>query len=421
MEARLPPQHGIVARRSISPRLSTAIAWVLWAAGLVALAVALLAARPGSPVDDPFSTLTSAVPALSFVTVGAVLATRLPRQRIGWLLWGGGLLGEIAAGAGGLADYGLIAHPGSLPGAIWFAVVNQSTAVGIFNATILVAFLFPTGRLPSTRWRPVVTVAIVALAFFIVLSLVAPWSPDPYPQPNPLALGGTAGDLLAAATVVSQLAFAAVLVLAAAAILRRYRGAVGIERAQLRWLAFVVAIVVTAFFGGLALDALGNTNGGVPGTVAFDGWLVADMAVAMIPITIGIAILRYRLYEIDRLISRTIGYGVVTATLGSLFVGVVLGLQAILAPFTGSNALAVAGSTLLVFSLFQPLRRRVQSLVDRRFNRARYDAERILAAFAGQLRDEVDLEALEAAITATVSRTVEPVSVALWVRESSPR
>jgi hypothetical protein len=137
----------------------------------------------------------------------------------------------------------------------------------------------------------------------------------------------------------------------------------------------------------------------------------------LLPIAIGIAVLRYHLYEIDRIVSRTIAYGVVTAILGFLFVAVVLAAQAVLGPVTGSNELAIAGSTLLVFALFQPIRRRVQRFVDRRFNRARYDAERTISAFAGRLRAEVDLEQLRAEILATVAQTVEPSSVSLWLRE----
>jgi hypothetical protein len=138
---------------------------------------------------------------------------------------------------------------------------------------------------------------------------------------------------------------------------------------------------------------------------------------ALLPVAIGIAVLRYRLYEIDRLISRSIGWGVLTVILGAVFVGLVLGLQTVLAPFTGSNELAVAGSTLLVFSLFQPLRRRVQGLVDKRFNRSRYDAQRALDAYSARLRDEVDLDTLQGSLLTIVEATLEPTTASLWLRE----
>ncbi len=191
----------------------------------------------------------------------------------------------------------------------------------------------------------------------------------------------------------------------------RLRRARGVERAQLRWLVWSMAFIVVGFIVGLVGDSI--FVNGLGGAV----WLPAIVAFCLPPVAIGIAILRYRLYEIDRIISRTISYGVVTLVLASLFVIVVLAAQAVLGPLTGSSTIAVAGSTLLVATLFQPIRRRVQRLVDRRFNRNRYDADRTVAAFAGRLRDEVDLEALRAEILATVSEAVEPSAVSLWLRE----
>jgi hypothetical protein len=190
----------------------------------------------------------------------------------------------------------------------------------------------------------------------------------------------------------------------------RLRQARGVERAQLRWLVWSMAFIVVGFIIGLVGDAL--FVNGLDGAV----WLPAIVAFALPPLAIGIAVLRYRLYEIDRLISRTIAYGLLTLLLGSLFVAVILALQALVAPFTGSNELAVAGSTLLVAALFQPLRRRVQRVVDRRFNRSRYDAERTVAALATRLRDEVDLDAVRADLLATVDATLEPASASLWLR-----
>jgi hypothetical protein len=196
-----------------------------------------------------------------------------------------------------------------------------------------------------------------------------------------------------------------------ASMIVRLRRARGVERAQLRWLVWSMAFIVVGFIVGLVGDSV--FVNGLGGAV----WLPAIVAFCLPPIAIGLAVLRYRLYEIDRVISRTISYGVLTLILGGLFVALILALQALLAPVTRSNELAVAGSTLLVFTLFQPLRRRVQRIVDRRFNRTRYDADRTVAAFASRLRDEVDLEQLRAEILATVSATVEPSSVSLWLRD----
>jgi hypothetical protein len=191
----------------------------------------------------------------------------------------------------------------------------------------------------------------------------------------------------------------------------RLRRAQGVERAQLRWLVWSMAFIVVGFIIGLVGDSV--FANGLNGVV----WLRAIIAFSLPPLAIGVAVLRYRLYEIDRLISRTIGWGVLTVILGAVFVGLVLGLQALLAPFTGSNELAVAGSTLLVFSLFQPVRRRVQALVDRRFNRSRYDAQVAADAFSERLRDEVDLEILQRSLVTLVEATLEPTTTSLWLRD----
>jgi hypothetical protein len=206
--------------------------------------------------------------------------------------------------------------------------------------------------------------------------------------------------------------------LAIASLIVRYRRAAPIERQQLKWFA---AVAIITGLGGAAnivtSSPLSTAPTGTLGTVnAVSGFMIY-VGLGLLPVAIAIAVLRYRLYEIDRLISRTISWVILTVLVAGLFVAFVLVFQAIVAPLTGSNEIAVAGSTLLVFGLFAPIRRRVQRLVDRRFNRTRYDAERTVAAFAGRLRDQVDLEQLRAEILATVSAAVEPSSVSLWLRE----
>jgi hypothetical protein len=386
------------------PRAAALAVGALWVVSVVFVAISLVTAPDGGAL---LGAVAQGVAALSFATVGAILASRLPGNVIGWLLALGGLCFALISGAAGLADFGLSVHPGSIPGAIWFAWLTQWIWAPAIGTVIGLGLVYPTGRLLSARWRGVALAAVLIIALLAFGSAVTPWPDGLFPVSNPLQIGGGGvailNDLFAEAGLIVVL----VALLAVASLVIRYRRAARIERAQLKWFAAVAAICLPALVVGL--------------TLWWPFYIVANVGFALLPVAIGIAILRYRLYEIDRLISRGLSYGVVTAILGGLFVGVVLGLQAILAPFTGSNTLAVAGSTLLVAALFQPLRRRVQRIVDRRFNRARYDAERILASFAGRLRDEVDLEALEAEITATVNRTVEPVSVGLWVRESSPR
>jgi hypothetical protein len=308
-------------------------------------------------------------------------------------------------------------HPGSVPGAIRLAVLSQLGWVPfVVGLAFYLPLLYPSGHLPSPRWRPVAFLGIVAILFSTVQNALGPFTPGTYPavDRNPLAIGGPVGQiasLLGSASTAIGI-FAVPLIAASLAI--RYRRASGIERQQLKWLAAVAVIVGPAL--AIAITA-GNDTTGVGAVIGGVAWLIVLLGFGLLPVAIGIAILRYRLYEIDRLISRSIGWATLTLILGGVFVAVIFAFQTVLAPLTGSNALAVAASTLVVAALFQPLRRRVQGLVDRRFNRAGYDAERAAAAFATRLRDEIDLEQLTAEIMATVSRTVEPASGSLWLRE----
>ena len=408
MESRRPSPTVALGHRSGSARGVTAVAWALWAVSVVFVAISLVTARSGG--NDPLPAVAQGSVALSFATAGAILVNRLPGNVIGWWLALGGLCFGVGNGAAGLADYGLIVHPNSLPGAIWFLWLSQWLWAPAFGAVFGLALVYPSGRLLSVRWRPVAVAAVLLITLFSFGGAFGAWTDGSLPGQNPLQIAGAAPDalgfLLGPLSVLVPLLTIASLVI-------RYRRATGIERAQLKWFAFVVGISAPALVVGFFLYG----NNGVELIVSNVALLIAYTGFALLPVAIGIAVLRYRLYEIDRLISRTISYGVLTAIVGGLFVGFILALQALLAPVTQSNELAVAGSTLLVFGLFQPLRRRVQRLVDRRFNRSRYDAERTVAAFPDRLRDEVDLEQLRAEILATVAATVEPTSVSLWLRE----
>src|ERR1035437_1525753 len=408
MESRRPSPTVALGPRSGSARGVTAVAWALWAVSVVFVAISLVTARSGG--NDPLPAVAQGSVALSFATAGAILVNRLPGNVIGWWLALGGLCFGVGNGGAGLADYGLIVHPGSLPGAIWFLWLSQWLWAPAFGAVFGLALVYPSGRLLSARWRPVALAAVLLITLFSFGGAFGAWTDGSLPGQNPLQIAGAAPDalgfLLGPLSVLVPLLTIASLVI-------RCRRATGIERAQVKWFAFVVGISAPALVVGFFLYG----NNGVELIVSNVALLIAYTGFALLPVAIGIAVLRYRLYEIDRLISRTISYGVLTAIVGGLFVGFILALQALLSPVTQSNELAVAGSTLLVFGLFQPLRRRVQRLVDRRFNRSRYDAERTVAAFADRLRDEVDLDQLRAEILATVTATVEPSSVALWLRE----
>jgi hypothetical protein len=388
----------------------------MWALALVFMAIAILTTRSSGGNGGPLFAIVGVLAILPAETVGTILVTRLPANRIGWLMLVGGLLFAASGGVSGLADFGLNVHPGSVPGAVWLAWLSGWIPLPfIVLVLVYLPLLFPTGRLPSRRWRPVALAGAVGVVVGSVGSAFTAFTPGTYPPTvqNPLAVNGTISDLLSLAGTVVVIVIIAVVFLAMASLVVRYRRAVGVERQQLKWFAAVVALAGPAL--AIAFLTSGATSG-IMADVSNAAWGIALLSLALLPLAIGIAVLRYRLYEIDRLISRTIAYGALTLILGGLFVAVILVLQTLITPFTGSNELAVAGSTLFVASTFQPLRRRVQRLVDRRFNRTRYDAERTVAAFASRLRDEVDLEHLQAEILATVSQAVEPSSVSLWLR-----
>jgi hypothetical protein len=391
------------------------LGWAMWVVSVVFVLISLVTLPPDG--NSFAAAVAMCLVALAFATVGAILVSRLPANPIGWLLAAGGLCFALGNGATGLGVAGLSIDPGSVPGAIWFAWLSEWIWAPAIGSVVGLALVYPSGRLLSRRWRPLAWGAVLLFAILIVGTAFGPWTDGMFPAQNPLTInGGTLpapleslpwlGSLLGLFTL-------AVALLSVASLVIRYRRAVGVERAQLKWFAAAIAVSVPAFLVSTFLYQAPGAAGAV-GNVA---GAVADLGFALLPVAIGLAVLRYRLYEIDRLISRSISWAALSAIVGGLFVGLILALQAVLAPVTGSNELAVAGSTLLVFGLFAPIRRRVQRVVDRRFNRSRYDAEQTVAAFAGRLRDQVDLDALQLEILATVTRAVEPTTVALWLRE----
>ena len=396
--------------------------WAVWVVS-VALVVAgattgLLSGSVGTALSsgsvDLYSIITGlmgSVAAVTLATVGAVLASRLPRNPIGWLL--------LVSGA--VLGFSFVATtPGvtGLPGGIWLLWLGNLTWYpAVVFVGVLLPLLYPTGHLPSPRWRAVVVVAIVTMTLALINTAFSPFSPGSAPPgvSNPLAVSGSLASVLSLMSSAGILAAVVCFPLAAASLVVRYRRAAGVERAQLRWFAAVATLIGLSFAVALMTN---SATSGLLAVVSNAAWLLLFVGLALLPVAIGIAILRYRLYEIDRLISRSIGWGVLTVILGAVFVGLVLGLQTLLAPFTGSNELAVAGSTLLVFSLFQPVRRRVQGIVDRRFTRARYAAQAAVDAFTVRLRDEVDLEILQGSLLRLVEATLEPKASGLWLRDS---
>jgi hypothetical protein len=357
---------------------------------------------------------------ISYATVGAILIIKRSGNGIGLLLTAVGWEFALAylplqATVEGLQT--LTAPP------IVLAVAWLTSAWGlalVFTLLAGLAIVFPTGRLPVGRWRrPAMLLLLVmggitlSAAIWPVLEVQPAGLDHQIRMPNPLRLlpagpldggpGAPAGAFL--------LMFA-LLIASIVSMLVRYVRSTGVERLQLRWLVTGLASVAAAVPVGFILFALFGP--------AIEGWawLPAMIAFTLPPIAIGIAVLRYRLYEIDRLISRTIGWALVTAVLVAVFAGTVVGLQAILSRITQGETLAVAASTLVAFALFQPVRRQVQKAVDRRFDRARYDGDRTTAAFTERLREQVDLAGLEADITGTVASALRPRSFGVWIRRS---
>ena len=382
--------------------------------GQVALAIALLVGVAFA-VPDPVSVLNF----LAYAAVGAFVAVRRPHNPIGWILVFIAIC-FIGTRAWPVDFEAVKSGTSSIPDflAVWVGTWAGGAA---FLGYATLAMIFPTGHLPAGRWRRA-AVGSLALGTGVVAtgSIVPefPFSLDGgvtnFMIPNRFALIPRIDiDILVPGEIfiVVPICVFAIGVLSA---VRRYRRASGVERLQLRWLMAAVAFAFAAILAGLVGWAIVGLQTGVV-------WIPALIAYPTVPLAVGIAVMRYRLFEIDRIISRTIGWALVTGIIVVLFVGTVLGLQAIFARITQGQTLAVTISTLMAFALFQPIRRRVQTTVDRRFDRARYDGDRTAAAFSERLREQVDLAGLEADITGVVDTALRPARVDLWIRRPGQR
>jgi hypothetical protein len=348
------------------------------------------------------------VGAVSAATVGTVVVGRRPAHRVGWLLVLQGLL--IAAAGFTFSDsrYGMVARPGALPAADWLAGLANGGVFTYLSCTGFILLLTPTGSLPSPRWRwwARVAAAGLVLAFLTAVLSSHPLYPE-YPEiGNPLGVAALDRGPLALVFPVGALVILIALVVGAVSLLLRFRRARGTERLQLRWVALGAALAAGLFLVALAALILEESDG-----VIFQSALGASVAV--LPLATGAAILRYRLYDIDRIVSRTVAYALLTLLLGLGYAAVVLGLGRLLPE---GSTLVVAAATLAVAAVFSPLRRRVQAAVDRRFNRRRPDAAQTIAAFSARLRDQVDLDTLSVELVTLVDQTMQPTQASLWLR-----
>jgi MFS family permease len=385
------------------------LAWGL--AGLTVLGLALgfwlgeLVSASGWEPRPATATLGAVVLAtVSAAAVGALVASRRPHHPVGWLLLGVGLALVVSLLVQSYVDYGLLARPGSLLGARYLAGFAYGTVLVWVSCAGFVLLLTPTGSLPSPRWRWWARLAAAAPVVMVLGSVVQPdpLAPDYYG--NPLAVPAL-GRVLAVLAVAGVVVVLVSLLVGAGSLVVRFRRARGVERLQLRWLAYAAALAA-----GLLLVALVAAF-----LLANDNLVFMSLALgmALLPLATGAAILRYRLYDIDRIVSRTVAYGLLTVLLGGGYAGVVLGLGQL---FGRQSSLAVAGATLAVAAVFQPARRHIQALVDRRFNRRRYDAAGTIAAFSARLRQQVDLDSLTAELLAVVEQAMQPSQASLWLR-----
>jgi hypothetical protein len=387
------------------------------ALGVLATAdvVLVIAAQPLYPPGglDLSAAVVFTAAVASLAGIGAFLAIRVPANRIGGLLLLAGTLLAAGVFGGAYGEASIVSSGGTWPATsllAWSADILFIPPVIIVAAAV--PSIFPDGHLPSPRWRwlPVMMVAGTVLA-----SMNPAFSPGPISDTllieNPFGIAGLA-PYLPTADLIATLSAAPVLIGAVAAVAARYRRGSLVEREQIKWLLAVSGVAAAAF----SVAFLSTVFLPSAPVLANGGWLIGFSALAGLPVAIAIAIVRYRLFEIDRLVSRTIGWAIVTGVLVGGFVVVVVLLQALLAGLTQGQTLAVAASTLIAFALFQPLRRRVQRAVDRRFDRARYDAQRTADRFAQRLRAETDMERVTTELSRTASSAVAPASLSIWLR-----
>jgi hypothetical protein len=335
--------------------------------------------------------------AVSFSIVGALLATHRPDNSLGWIFCAVGLSQALVTFAGEYGAYTLVTNPGSLPGGqimFWFGQWAWAPGVGLLITYALL--LFPDGRLLSPRWRVVAWLSAIAIALIVLPLVISLWLEGPMVLEEELP--GLLGAIALAGFPLMLLCGLASVV----SLIVRFRRSRGVERQQLKWFTYA---------GTTTLALLLSTElVAVPAT-----WQVVIMPlVAAIPVSVGIAILRYRLWDIDIIIRRTLVYSTLTFILALIYIGCIVVIRTLVAPLTGGSELAIVASTLAIAALFTPLRRRIQTIIDQRFYRRKYDAAKVLAAFGATVRDETNLDALTNAMLLVVDETVQPEFVGLW-------
>ena len=405
------------AAGGFNPHTAAWLAWSVCAVSLLLITFSLLLVLLGwsTPLPKgwspwPDQALTS-VGTIGAPILGGLIASRRPENPYGWIWLSLGLSSAIVVVAEPYAAYALVAEPGSLPAPRMVNIALGSGWVVLVTLLPFVLLLFPTGRLPSPRWRFLAWVILAAGATAFILGFFTR-DGGQGPIENPLAVGGVVGEAIPVLVLGAIIVLFSSIILSALSLVVRYHWASGVERQQLKWVAlagvFVVGLIVA---DQLRLDRL------LGGTL----WTLLDVATRVgLFVAVGIAILKHRLYDIDLLINRTLVYGPLTAALVVLYFGGVVVLQRVFVALAGQQStLAVVASTLAIAALFNPLRRRVQAFVDRRFYRRKYDAAKTLASFNSRLREETDLDSLRVEVLGVVRETMQPEHASLWLHPHS--
>ena len=394
--------------------MSRPAAWSLCALSLALTALSLLLlalsrSYPGVNVFDYWIEDTTV--AVAFSTVGAIVASRRPAHPVGWLFCAIGFLAGVDHFCGEYATYALLAQPGALPAGEAAAWVRSWVWVAAGALAVFLVLLFPTGRLASSRWKPLAWLNLVAGVLGAILVAFTPGAVDGLSQiQNPLGIASLGGGLSAIYLV--EVLQATIGLAAAVSLFVRLHRAGFEERQQIKWFAYAAAVLIV---GALLTSPVPDMM--EAWWIWSGGFALYIVGIVGLPVAVGIAILRHHLYDIDLLINRTLVYGSLTVTLAGIYLGVVILLQQLFVVLTGEKStLAVVASTLAIAALFSPLRGRIQSFIDRRFYRRKYDAAKTLEEFGSKLRDETDLEALSEDLVGVVRETMQPAHVSLWLR-----
>ena len=343
-------------------------------------------------------------------SIGALIATRRRENPVGWALIAMAFSVALGLLTTQYSAFTLEVRPGALPGGMLAAWLQTWLFVPVAGLLLILALWFPTGRLPSPVWRWVFRIGIAGTVGLVASQAFRPGALDALPSvDNPLGVPG-ARPITDAVQIVSSLALSACVVAAILSVFLRFRRAKGDERQQVKWFTFAIAVLVVCVLCFPLLETIGTFTVGE----SVLGFFVPFVGLLGVPVSIGVAILRYRLYDIDRIISRTFSYAIVTLLLGGMFA--VLVLLPVLIGVDQAPDYVIAAATLIVAALFRPVRRRVQNTVDHRFNRRRYDAARLLESFSATLRQEIDIDALGAELQNVVRSTMQPTHVTVWMR-----